>query len=316
MLAMLNRPLLTESFSALDRFRPDAGSTYIFGSSVEERSDHSIAWENAADGVGFVQVVEQSDTTCVVKVAEEFLTLVLRNRSMLASLWERLSPNPLYIDITGLSHHVWAPLIKSSLEADLVLRVVYVEPGDYRFSNSPTEGAIFDLSNDIRGISPLPGFTTLRGKSEDFLFVPLLGFEGARLSYVLEQVQPLGDRVLPIVGVPGFRPEYPFHTYLGNRLPFLSTKSWRNTHFARANCPFSLFYALLDIVENARYSDIRVAPIGTKPHSLGAILFSLSGVHPIEIIYDHPIRKQDRTKGSSRVSVYHASSFIRYFMTR
>jgi hypothetical protein len=310
---ILDRPIFTETFPAFEGFRPTKYSTYVFGTSVEDRSAHSAVWGEAAKDVNFVKVIEQGDTTCVLAIGNETISLPLRNRTLLNEIWKRLSPAPLYIDITGLSHHIWAPLIKSAIELEVTLRVVYVEPEGYRFSNSPTEGAIFDLSQDIMGISPLPGFTTLRSQSDDFLFVPLVGFEGARLSYVLEQVQPLGDRIYPVVGVPGFRPEYPFHAYLGNRLPFSNTKAWRNVHFARANCPFSLFYALSDIVDRSNCKDVRVAPIGTKPHSLGAVLFYISGAHPIEIIYDHPIRKRDRTSGSSRVSVYHVSSFVRSF---
>jgi hypothetical protein len=95
---------------------------------------------------------------------------------------------------------------------------VYVEPGDYRFSASPTDVTLFDLSEKIEGISPLPGFVTLSSRpGPEALFVPLLGFEGARLAFMLEAVQPKRENIVPIIGVPGFRPEYPFYTYLGNR---------------------------------------------------------------------------------------------------
>ena len=95
---------------------------------------------------------------------------------------------------------------------------VYVEPGDYRFSVAPTEGTIFDLSDSILGIRPLPGFASLMDVAdEDALFVPLLGFEGTRFAHIMDSVQPGRDRVFPVIGVPGFRPEYPFYTYWGNR---------------------------------------------------------------------------------------------------
>ena len=186
--------------------------------------------------------------------------------------------------------------------------VVYVEPGAYRFSLTPTEGEIFDLSERIIGISPLPGFASLTDPSEDdFCFVPLLGFEGARLAYILENVQPPGGKIFPVIGVPGFEPEYPFYTYHGNRLPLSETRAWRNVRFAKANCPFSLFYTLQQIAREYPRDTLKIAPIGTKPHALGAVLYTLASSTPVELVYDHPIRKAMRTSGTARLLLFHVS---------
>ena len=187
---------------------------------------------------------------------------------------------------------------------------IYVEPVDYRFSASPKEGEIFDLSERIAGISPIPGFASLREPKEEVSFIPLLGFEGARLSYLIEQVQPPGERILPVIGVPGFRPEYPFFTYQGNQLPMTSTHAWHNVRFAIANCPVSVYYVLEDIAAEHPGNFLKIAPIGTKPHALGAVLYKIVNSTSVELIYDHPIRKAKRTKGSSRLLVYHLSSFV------
>jgi len=125
-----------------------------------------------------------------------------------------------------------------------------------------------------------------------------------------EQVQPPGEKILPIIGVPGFRPEYPFYTYHGNQLPLLQTHAWRNVRFAIANCPFSLFYVLEDIATDYPGNLLKIAPIGTKPHALGAIVYNIANPDFVELIYDHPIRKATRTSGLSRLLLYHLSSFI------
>lgn len=189
---------------------------------------------------------------------------------------------------------------------------VYVEPANYRFNIAPKEGEIFDLSERINGISPLPGFVSLREPSDEtsVCFVPLLGFEGTRFAYLIEQVQPPGDRIMPVVGVPGFLPEYPFFTYQGNQLPLMRTHAWRNIRFAIANCPFSLYYTLNDIMSEYPNNFLKVAPIGTKPHALGAVLFGIANQPLVELVYDHPIRKAKRTEGSLRLFVYHISAFI------
>jgi hypothetical protein len=192
------------------------------------------------------------------------------------------------------------------------LRVVYVEPDHYKFSATPTEGEIFDLSERINGVAPLPGFATFRDGGEDNVcFVPLLGFEGIRLAHILEQVQPLGGKIVPIVGAPGFKAEYPFHTYHGNRRSLLESHAWRSVRFAPANDPFGLFSTLDEISASYPRDRLKIAPIGTKPHAIGAILYALASPGRIEIIYDHPIRRADRTSGTGRIFVYDVSSFMR-----
>src|SRR5205823_2858744 len=119
-------------------------------------------------------------------------------------------PDEIYLDITGLAHHVWAPLLRAGLDAGKRVWAVYVEPGEYTRTATPTEGTIFDLSEKISGIAPIPGFASLGRSpdSDDGLFIPLLGFEGTRLIHVSEHVQATSDATVPIVGVPGFRAEY------------------------------------------------------------------------------------------------------------
>jgi len=192
------------------------------------------------------------------------------------------------------------------------LAVVYVEPTDYRHSAAPTEGEIFDLSERIAGVAPIPGFASLNEVAdENSRFVPLLGFEGVRLAHILEHVQPQGRKITPIIGVPGFRAEYPFYSFLGNRSVLVKTGAWRNTMFAPAFSPFSLFYVLEELANESDIVHLKIAPIGTKPHALGAVLFALTRPSMVELVYDHPVRKPERTQGTGRLWVYHLSAFIR-----
>jgi hypothetical protein len=126
----------------------------------------------------------------------------------------------------------------------------------------------------------------------------------------VEQVQPPGRKIVPVIGVPGFRPEYPFHTYHGNTLPLRQTVSWKNVRYAIANCPFSLLYVLQDIAAEHPLDLVKIAPIGTKPHALGAVLFALTSPRRVELVYDHPVRKATRTIGRSRILVYHVSALF------
>ncbi|MBL7176056.1 MAG: hypothetical protein ISS66_09565 [Desulfobacteraceae bacterium] len=257
-----DRPLFTDTYANFDDFSIENENTYVFGTSVEERSSHIEKWKGKIGNVIFVSIFNQESNSISVEIEGNVKILALRSGEQLRNMWNDLKYKTVYLDITGLSHHIWAPLLKASLTTCTQVMVVYVEPGDYRFSAAPKEGEIFDLSERITGISPIPGFVSLKEPKEEVCFVPLLGFEGTRFAYLIEQVQPPGERILPIIGVPGFRPEYPFFAYHGNQQPLIRSHAWQNVRFAIANCPFSLYYILEDIATDYPGHFIKIAPIG------------------------------------------------------
>lgn len=305
-----DRPLFTDVFDGVQSFTPLNGSAYIYGI-FEERSRHVEALLKAAPiDVTFVEIREDGQFEVQTGLSD-MAKISLRNREHLDTFFVALGAKRIYVDITGLGHHVWAPLIKVALSHSLEVHAVYVEPQDYAYSPAPRQGDIFDLSERIQGIAPIPLFTTLTpSREQDVCFVPLLGFEGTRLAHMIEQVEPPGQKIFPIVGVPGFRAEYPFHAFLGNAPKLLETEAWKNVRYARANCPFSLFYVLSDILRQNSVNRMKVAPIGTKPHALGAVLASLKFAEPIELVYDHPKRKRERTSGAYHCLVYSVSKFL------
>lgn len=307
--AIADRPLFTQTFEGPDRFVPTDGSGYIYGI-FEERSRHVELLVAASRNVKFVELAELSPFEVSTNLSD-VPKLTLRDRDHFQALFGSLGCKTVYVDITGLGHHIWAPLIRTALDFSVALRAVYVEPEDYHYSQSPRQGEIFDLSERIEGIAPIPLFATLlQAREHEVCFIPLLGFEGTRLAYMIEQVQPPGQKIVPIVGVPGFRAEYPFHAYLGNSPKLGETGAWKNVRYAKANCPFSLFYVLGDIFDRFRTEHMKIAPIGTKPHALGAVLKCIHSKRTIELVYDHPKRKRQRTSGSFHCLVYEISEFM------
>ncbi len=304
----IEEPLFTTVLDDVSSLHLPSGSLYITGTSVEERSEHTAKWEAASPGIEFVRLLEEDRSKVTVSWAGQNATLRLRSANDFQEFLAQTRHTQVYLDITGLPHHVWAPILRAIRVRSEPSVCVYVEPGDYRFSATPTEASIFDLSESIQGIEPLPGFVSLAATpDEDGVFVPLLGFEGARFAFMTEAVQPNWDAICPIIGVPGFRPEYPFYSYLGNRLQLAETRAWQNVRYAAANCPFSVYHVLGAIAADDPTQRLRIAPIGTKPHALGAVLYCLD--HPLstEILYDHPVRKAKRTHGTSRVCLYDLS---------
>jgi hypothetical protein len=212
------------------------------------------------------------------------------------------------LDITGFEHRVWAPLVSALRRSGKSFLVLYAEPGDYR-KPEDLPGFIYDLS-ETRGIEPLPGFARLGRRANQALFVPLLGFEGARLEYLLDQEDIELQATYPIMGSPGFRIEYPMYTLLANRAILSQDYIHSRLELALASNPFDAYEALSRL--HHRFGgNLRVAPIGTKPHALGAVLYALANQDAVELIYDHPKRSSGRTSGVGAIYSYDVSAFLR-----
>ena len=213
------------------------------------------------------------------------------------------------VDLTSLENRVWAPLVRGLTRQNISFVALYAEPDDYRKTND-LPGHVYDLSGG-RGIDPLPGFARIaRRANDEGYFAPLLGFEGARLSHIIDQEDVETAHSFPIVGSPGFRVEYPATTFVANRNVLPLGHMDQRVELAQASCPFEAFRALQRIRQRIGNHHLRIAPIGTKPHALGAILYAIENPQSTEIVYDHPERSRGRTRGTRGVYVYEVSSFL------
>lgn len=300
---LLREPLLTFEMAAED-FSCPPDSLYLYGTGPEERSALDAQWVAAQDAVDFVEIAERPGE---IVVAHGNLVR-LRDRASLQELVS--SAGWTYLDITGMTYATWAPLLSAALSSGQPCRVIYREPGDYQRSPTPTRGMIYDLSERVGGIAPIPGMASIRRRPKlNSVLVPLLGFEGPRFAHILESTEPDPDRVVPIIGAPGYRPEYTSQAMLANRLSLETEHHYSRIQFAKANCPFDLFHRLHEVQHSFGGDFLRIAPVGTKPHGLGAVLFALGRPQGSEIVYDHPVRKKARTSGLSRVCLYEVSRF-------
>ena len=306
MIHAVENPYLMESFTAPNGVQFTPNASVIRGTGPEPR--HTPSYLAAPHYVDVV--IQNSDTFVYRDKSGADVSVSLRSKTAIGDFVLTI-PGDLYVDMTALSHHVWAPILRVALAQKRVTRVIYIEPEDYVRTASGVEGEIFDLSERINGVAAIPGFVSLRDEFEDQpCFVPMLGFEGKRTAYVLEQVQPLGNKIYPIVGLPGFRAEFPFFTFESNMRMLQDTQAWKNVRYAAAHNPFSVYDTLSEIHDANPGSLLKIAPLGTKPHALGAFLYALRSGKIVEFVYDFPIRKTNRTVGVGKVFLYRVSEFM------
>lgn len=298
--------LYTTIHKSVADFVVEPDSIYLYGKSAEERShfvDQLIA-RNISD-INFIQIKEIDNER--IENVETGTEYFLRSSANIFNLLSIYTSKNIYVDVTGLDNRICASLIKNAIEFNAQgkseqVKVIYAEPQSYDILKFKTEGVFNNLSEKIDGIYPLPGFATIFPEDESDLFlIALLGFEGSRFSHMLESVQPPRENVIPVIGVPGFRPEYPHVAYWGNKRPLEETDTWRKIKFASANSLVEVYILLSKFILKNPTFKIKLAPIGTKPHAIAAMLFAIKHPKAVELVYDNPKRKKQRTEGIGNI---------------
>ncbi|WP_284760854.1 hypothetical protein [Curtobacterium sp. MEB011] len=286
---------------------PDASRLIFRDSGLEERA--SASFSRTDDSLRVDQKVVISDETPdafeYVSESGEQLKVDLHSFDAVVEFLAAAGDKA-WLDITGLGHNTWAPLVRTSIQVGKPLTVIYAQPAEY-----VRTGEFYDLSERVEGIRPLPGFVRLGLSDEPSIFLPLLGFEGSRFEYMADRSDVDLQETHPVVGAPGFFLEYVHEVFAENRLLFEQNAGLhRRVAYAKANCPFDLFWLLDEFSAIAGDSILKVAMIGTKPHALGAVLYATLNPAAVELLYDHPIKSKGRTTGASKVCVYDIASHL------
>lgn len=298
----LSRPTYTKTY-AVGEFVPMTGSVVLKGNAGEQRGlSASQAWQRGED-VDVLTMEPVGYDGASFDGASVSGTVGLRDKAELQRFRQMLGGRRTYVDITSMSFLVWGPLVQALLLSDLDLRAIYVEAHAYRQSTNPLPSQHFDLTAGFDGIVQVPGFISLDDADGEMLVVPLLGFEGQRFARILNEPFCQPDYVIPIVGAPGFRTRFPLISLTENAAPLIESASWTRTRYARSNCPFAAANCILAIARS-RSEHLRLIPIGTRPHALGAVLAAMELGERADLVYDRPRKKTGRTVGAGTMLEY------------
>ncbi|MDQ2184816.1 hypothetical protein RBI13_06385 [Alcaligenaceae bacterium A4P071] len=301
---MKRPPNHTRRFESFDLTDLRSGEVVICSETFSEERGAIGTWEvlKTADAARLVVLRDSSPHALCVVSNQTVHEITLTDEQGLLSITDSVQ---VLIDVTSLPHHIWAPLFQAYLRAGKAIRILYAEPDGYKSHPSPASANLFDLSASFGGISPLPGFAKLTGPDEgdDSLFVAFLGFEGNRAERIINQLEP-APRVIPVIGAPGFQINYPAITVACNR-SFLSEFDCNaDIRLAKASCPFEAFETLASIHRDFPNHYLYIAPIGTRPHAVGALKYAIDNIDHCEVLYDHPVRQSNRTSGRGLIHVF------------
>lgn len=188
------------------------------------------------------------------------------------------------------------------------LCLLYAEPGEY--AREDKEGLSmatrFNLTGD-RHFSGVHGVALDLSLYEAGQVVFLLGYEEDRLAMLLTQQENIikFDKYA-VFGVPAFSAGWELNSF-ANHASGMTNETYY-VHYAGASSVTDCYYKLLEIFKQKGGSDIPtvIAPIGTKPHAIAAALFLCTHAdhNAAGLIYDHPQKKDGRSRDLRRWHVY------------
>lgn len=278
----------------------EPGSLYLFAYDPEDRSRFCASTLQANNPDTTFVELEIDDQDQMKDMARDQM-VSLSSPKEIGDYLKQYAPTVIYIEVTGMSCRLVAPVMLRAILSDMQVCIVYSEPQQYLLNEFKKVGINEDLSEVCGGVNPLPGFAKVLPHREEPLFVTMLGFEGGRLTYLISTQQPTADKIRPVIGMPGYRIDYPFESYWGNRNSLRTTKAWERVEYAEANSIVDSYMTLKKISYNNRDAEMVIAPIGTKPHAIGAVLYAIKNPRKVELLYDNPKRSLSRTDGVGRI---------------
>ena len=187
--------------------------------------------------------------------------------------------------------------------------IVYIEPDEYAPISAQRRSVLsdkrqFELSGEVRGYLGIPGAAVLltpRTKHHAILF---LGYEERRLDVAFETQILLPDNCDVVFGVPAYAPGWEMNAF-ANNVRVLNERQIRgDVHYCAANDPDRAGDIISQISKSINSDEILIlVPIGTKPHGIAVADFAAAN-QTVRLLYDHPLRKTDRSKGIRRWHVY------------
>ena len=180
-----------------------------------------------------------------------------------------------------------------------ILSFLYLEPGGYKKPtyNPSLDKRLFDLSGKVELFKAIPGSVIMLRDDSITSAVFLVGFEGQRLDQAMEQLALLPSRTNIIFGVPAFQPGWEMDSF-ANHIRIIKERNIDgDILFAGAQnpkCVYDTLHSIYKALDSKQNERLVIFPIGTKPHAIGAALFSSIKTN-VGLIFDNPTLMQNRS---------------------
>lgn len=193
-----------------------------------------------------------------------------------------------------------------------IITILYIEPQSYRKTASGIDEE-FTLSEDRSNFSSLPLFSINSANKDKTTLLTFLGFENSRLGQILKSDDGnLYTHFLPYIAVPAYQAGWE-NISLNKHLDYFNINN-NDLKLYPSNNPYKIIKDLDKV--SILHKNLVIAPLGTKPSTIGAIIFLINNIKKNNIekqigaIYDYPIKSKDRSNGIGNIYTYTLSKSI------
>ena len=187
----------------------------------------------------------------------------------------------------------------------------YTEPKMYpRVTGLPdnqiTPGIVgsFDLNTSFWGYDEIPNLKTVSSSRNNFVWIAFLGFEGKRASAVYSEISGDSSIMIPVITMPPIRPGWSNLAFDANQILFENANvSAADIQYTDALNPFSAYNLIESIQSDNSKKHIVISPLGTRPVSLGALLYAVTH-EEVEIYFDTPKQSSGKAVGCGKTHFY------------
>lgn len=295
---------------------------FFIGNINEERSNYIIskAWKYYEKAIYSINYDIENEKYSIKKILKEsdLVSKNVVNKDLINSFIDELSTIDLndkniLIDITAIKHPLlfyFLLALKKEFKPKSLL-LTYTEPEKYLKEEKDKDFLQkFDLTEKFCEVGSIPGFARVSNYNKEKLLVAIMGFEGNRFSKAITEVNPSYRNTYAFVGFPSFQPSWQYYVYSQNQYQLEQTKAYNLIKRATANEPFGVYNNLYELKKNNPDVEIVIAPIGTKPHTLGVCMFAIDN-EDVQLFYDFPsIGNKIRTEGIGKSYLYNLTHYI------
>ena len=186
---------------------------------------------------------------------------------------------------------------------------LYIEPKHYSHPQIMEIGRErkFELSTSYMGYKGIPGYLLSLDAGDYVAFC--CGYETERVMNAFEYESINSKYATLLFGMPPYNAGWDMNSY-ENHVSFIDGQSIKKIAYCGATNPMAVIKKLDEMYISLQNEEkLFVAPLGTKPMSLGACLFVVvcGDRERVALLFDHPVKKQDRSREIGKWHLYNIS---------
>lgn len=270
----------------------------FYGKEIDDRSAFSINY-----------LKSNSNKSMYVEYSKDEIMFFIDNDKVqcheLDEYFSVIEDASILVDVTSINVATLALLLKALKKVYNTLYFLYVEPDTY-FSTSNIISSLetdFELSESILGFESSGVPTITKPLQANYNYVFLLGFEEERTLNAIEVHDISSNQGRFVFGVPAFKPHWANESLKKNVRVLKDFNLREHVSYCGANDLKVCLSILIEHIKEVNSNGINVIPIGTKPHSLAAILLYIS-FDKVNILFDQPVQRNNRSSGIGTKHLY------------